>query len=891
MGNGATGMKSIGKPFASIATAFNQAPRELLVSQSCDFATDCVRNGTPVALAGIGVTCGASALAVLGLVAAVGGVAAWQSYVEKRDAAELQNLIKRAGTQANDTQSLVRELRKQLQPTNAPSVDDDPAVVAAVEAFIKGNVADAAEACPKFVQDVLDAAEQAKTNDGSDLLELARRDEFNLADEVLAQADKLDRFWPTLVAIAGVTEQIRSTQLDDSQKLDDIHQFIKQRRPAGSSAPRHNLAGLAVPNRRFVGRQGHLSQLSTWLADEERPPVLALVGGGGFGKTEIARVVATSALAAFDGVWWLNGLDADLKQPDADPNAAAEAPDRKALPSFLFSGLRDLCRTLGQTVGDQPTDAQLVQALHAGIDKIGGRHLLVLDDVDPIGPARLLCLPGSHRTLFTRRGHAFPAELGRAIDVGKLARQDAVAILTGDRPELRNSDDPALDAICDADVLGDHALAVAQAGKYLGTFDVTPTALLDLLKAQNVDAVVQELHDVDPDLAGTGVGQSIARTVGLLMDRIDDNANGRRLLLAASLVGPDNCPLDLLADALDLSKQEADKAAVKLHNLALLRRDKVKRWDEAEHIVVSTHNLTQRVTVARADAAEVEATGATLRDQLLSIFTTDALDRPQHWPRLDAFAAHAQSLLAKGHGAHTDPSWAVLCNQVAYFAWIARNRHGTALPLFEEAERIDRAAFGNDHTNVARAVNNIGSVLKARGDLAVLAKFEEAERIDRAAFGDDHPTVARVVNNIGGVLQARVDLAGALRSIEEAERIDRAAFGDDHPDVATDVNNIGSVLRRRGDLAGALGKVRGGRADRPRRLRRRPPERGERRQQHRRRAGRPRRPGGGAGEVRGGRADRPRRLRRRPPGRGEGRQQHRQRAEGPRRPGGGAGEV
>ena len=80
--------------------------------------------------------------------------------------------------------------------------------------------------------------------------------------------------------------------------------------------------------------------------------------------------------------------------------------------------------------------------------------------------------------------------------------------------------------------------------------------------------------------------------------------------------------------------------------------------------------------------------------------------------------------------------------------------------------------------------------------------YREAERIDRAAFGDDHPKVATDVNNIGGVLLAKGDLEGALQCFREAERIDRAAFGDDHPAVAKDMNNIGAALRTNGTWRG-----------------------------------------------------------------------------------------
>jgi tetratricopeptide (TPR) repeat protein len=121
----------------------------------------------------------------------------------------------------------------------------------------------------------------------------------------------------------------------------------------------------------------------------------------------------------------------------------------------------------------------------------------------------------------------------------------------------------------------------------------------------------------------------------------------------------------------------------------------------------------------------------------------------------------------------------------------------------EALGRLGRA-LGPEHPHVAIAVNNLGSVLQALGDLAgAKACYERALRIDEAAFGPDHPNVARDVNNLGGVLQALGDLAGARECFQRALRIDEAAFGPDHPNVARDVNNLGSVLWALGDLAGA----------------------------------------------------------------------------------------
>jgi len=55
--------------------------------------------------------------------------------------------------------------------------------------------------------------------------------------------------------------------------------------------------------------------------------------------------------------------------------------------------------------------------------------------------------------------------------------------------------------------------------------------------------------------------------------------------------------------------------------------------------------------------------------------------------------------------------------------------------------------------------------------------------IDEKAFGPDHPEVARDVNNLGGVYHALGDLPAARTAFERALAIDEKAFGPDHPEV------------------------------------------------------------------------------------------------------------
>ncbi len=128
-----------------------------------------------------------------------------------------------------------------------------------------------------------------------------------------------------------------------------------------------------------------------------------------------------------------------------------------------------------------------------------------------------------------------------------------------------------------------------------------------------------------------------------------------------------------------------------------------------------------------------------------------------------------------------------------------------AMENAQRALRIDEKAYGLDHPNVGRDVNNIGQILQDKGDLNGALEYEQrALRIDEKAYGPDHPKVGVDVNNIGTILQSKGDLDRALEYEQRALRIHEKAYGPDHPKVGVDVNNVGTILKDKGNLNGAL---------------------------------------------------------------------------------------
>ena len=74
-------------------------------------------------------------------------------------------------------------------------------------------------------------------------------------------------------------------------------------------------------------------------------------------------------------------------------------------------------------------------------------------------------------------------------------------------------------------------------------------------------------------------------------------------------------------------------------------------------------------------------------------------------------------------------------------------------------------------------------------------QYERALAIGEAALGPDHPDVATYRNNLGSVLRALGDLKGARVQLERALAISEEALGPDHPDVAISRGNLSGVLQ------------------------------------------------------------------------------------------------
>ena len=122
--------------------------------------------------------------------------------------------------------------------------------------------------------------------------------------------------------------------------------------------------------------------------------------------------------------------------------------------------------------------------------------------------------------------------------------------------------------------------------------------------------------------------------------------------------------------------------------------------------------------------------------------------------------------------------------------------------------------YPQGHPDLATSLNNLGGLLKSRGEYAAAEPFyRDALAMRRQLYPKEHypqghPDLAQSLNNLGGLLQARGESAAAEPLLPRRPGHAPAAlpperYPQGHPHLATSLNNLGVLLQSRGDLAAA----------------------------------------------------------------------------------------
>ena len=141
--------------------------------------------------------------------------------------------------------------------------------------------------------------------------------------------------------------------------------------------------------------------------------------------------------------------------------------------------------------------------------------------------------------------------------------------------------------------------------------------------------------------------------------------------------------------------------------------------------------------------------------------------------------------------------------------YLELGEYGKAEAMHREALKLAKEVYGQQHPEVASALDNVAIVLYRQG------KQAEAEALEREVLamrintlGKYHPQVAMSLLNLAAFLQAEGKLAEAESVSRQGLDANRKAFGNENQYVTTALNNLGCVLCLEGKLVEAEGIVR-----------------------------------------------------------------------------------
>lgn len=113
---------------------------------------------------------------------------------------------------------------------------------------------------------------------------------------------------------------------------------------------------------------------------------------------------------------------------------------------------------------------------------------------------------------------------------------------------------------------------------------------------------------------------------------------------------------------------------------------------------------------------------------------------------------------------------------------------------FERALALKREILGEEHPDLATAMNNLAAVRQDLGEL------DEAEKLYLGSIGireksanPDRPALASAINNLGTLYRRMGRSEDAAKHIERAVAMWRESLGAEHPSVASGLNNLAEV--------------------------------------------------------------------------------------------------
>ncbi|UCH95620.1 MAG: tetratricopeptide repeat protein [Candidatus Aminicenantes bacterium] len=128
-----------------------------------------------------------------------------------------------------------------------------------------------------------------------------------------------------------------------------------------------------------------------------------------------------------------------------------------------------------------------------------------------------------------------------------------------------------------------------------------------------------------------------------------------------------------------------------------------------------------------------------------------------------------------------------------------------AIRYYRESMNIDQEVYGEEHANAALRLINIGSALYKSGKVdRAITCFDKALKILKKTREEGSTHVASVLNNLGAAWKAKDQLKKAIDYYNQALEINCKVYGKEHPIVAANLNNLGMAWKSAGEIDKAI---------------------------------------------------------------------------------------
>ncbi|WP_327594038.1 FxSxx-COOH system tetratricopeptide repeat protein [Streptomyces chartreusis] len=494
-------------------------------------------------------------------------------------------------------------------------------------------------------------------------------------------------------------------------------------------------------NAGFVGRDGLLVRVRSWLAGGRAVAVVALDGRGGVGKTQLAAEYAHRFCGEYELVWWVRAED----------------------PALIPGQLALLAVETGAAQPDTPPE-KAVQALGHEL-RSRARWLVVFDNAEDPEALADFVPSGAGHVLITSRNPDWHG-VASPLDVDVLARREAIDLLRRRTPWLSETDAGRL-----AEALDDLPLALVQAAAVLTT--TTVDDYLALL-ASNASQVTDEGRPRD-------YRWSLAAQIRLGMERLRaqdpeaaDVMNACALLAPEPFTLPTGTAQRVLEDA-SVSRVVTDRPTRTRVLSALHQHGLARVAGGSLHL----HRLTQAVIKDQLTTEERVAAAKNASFLLAAAYPGGAQE-PASWPRWPDLLPHL--LAIDPTNLVTGDARFAACEACLYL--VERGSAPAVLPRLDALHKAWNTLLGADHVHTWWAVNYVASATALSGDRErAYAIHQDLFDRQRRALGEDDPNTMLTAAALAARLASVGRVEEALELGEDTLARQRRVWCEDHPNT------------------------------------------------------------------------------------------------------------